>query len=317
MAKVGGGRNFGFGKQMAWAGKQALQDRYGDGHYATVAAHAERWGQFAAWAKAELGLRDARDVDPSVVTAYGEALAERVGAADHSVAYAQNLLSTVNVVLEALRGDRLVRVSPAALVGQRSHVRTEPPRGLDRAAVNRCVTHLEERGHPRLAAVVDLARSLGLRAREASMLDARAALRQATERQAVNVTAGTKGGRGHRVDRWVPASQRAVAALRRAAVAQGTGRNLIPAAQSWRQWNDHLHHVWSAAAARFGLGKLHDLRAAYACERYAALTGSPAPACAGHRAAARELDRNARATIAAELGHARVDVVAAYIGGTR
>ncbi len=147
------------------------------------------------------------------------------------------------------------------------------------------------------------------------MLDARAALRQATEREAVNVTAGTKGGRGHRVDRWVPVSERAIASLRRAAAAQGTDRNLIPAARSWRQWNDHLHHVWSAAAPRFGLGKLHDLRAAYACERYIALTGLRAPLCTGHRAAARDLDHSARTSIAAELGHARVD--AAYIGGTR
>ena len=31
MGKVGGERNFGYGKQMAWAGKNALADRYGDG----------------------------------------------------------------------------------------------------------------------------------------------------------------------------------------------------------------------------------------------------------------------------------------------
>lgn len=37
MRKVGGHRNFGYGKQMAWAGKQALKDRHGDGHYGTAA----------------------------------------------------------------------------------------------------------------------------------------------------------------------------------------------------------------------------------------------------------------------------------------
>ena len=59
MGNVGGNRNFGFGKQMAWAGAQALRDSYGDGHYATVAAHSERWGQFAHWAKTMEGIRDA------------------------------------------------------------------------------------------------------------------------------------------------------------------------------------------------------------------------------------------------------------------
>lgn len=31
MGKIGGRRNFGYGKQMAWAGKNALADRYGEG----------------------------------------------------------------------------------------------------------------------------------------------------------------------------------------------------------------------------------------------------------------------------------------------
>ena len=200
MAKVGGGRNFGFGKQMAWAGKQALRERYGDGHYATVA---------------------------------------------------------------------------------------------------------------------ELARELGLRAREASMLDSRTALRQATTHRAVNITAGTKGGRGHRVDRWVPVSEGTLEVLERAVTAQGTTRNLIPAQMSRRQWHHHLHHTWSATADRFGLGKLHDLRASYACERYAAITGTRAPVCGGHRTVERDRDRNARLIIAEELGHARIDIVATYIGGAR
>ena len=99
------------------------------------------------------------------------------------------------------------------------------------------------------------------------MLDARASLRQAETRGEVNVTAGTKGGRGHHVERWVPVSERAMDSLRRAAAVQGTNRNLIPGNKTWRTWNDHLHHVWAAARAHHGLEKLHDLRAAYACER--------------------------------------------------
>ena len=43
MNRAGSHRNFGYGKQMAWAGKRALRDRYGDGRYGTVAGHAECW----------------------------------------------------------------------------------------------------------------------------------------------------------------------------------------------------------------------------------------------------------------------------------
>ena len=317
MNKMEGRRNFGYGKQMEWAGKQALRDRYGNGRYATVAGHTERWRQFVAWCRSQRGVRDARLVDQSLVRQYGSGLAEKVTAKALTVSYAQNLLSSVNVVLESLRGDRRVRVAPAAVVGKRTHIRTSPPAGLDRQLVRQCADQLRQNGHERIASVVELARELGLRLREASMLDARAALRQASRQGAVNITAGTKGGRGHRVDRWVPVTKIGMDCLRRAAKAQGAGRNLIPTDLTWRQWNTRVHHVWAAVRDDFSLKKLHDLRAAYACERYCTLTGSAAPVIAGRRLADRNADKAARNTIAQELGHARSDVVAAYIGGVR
>ncbi len=73
---------------------------------------------------------------------------------------------------------------------------------------------------------------------------------------------------------------------------------------------------------KFGLadkrGGFHDARAGFACERYRDLTGKNAPAVSGERRVAdREADREARATIAVELGHgaSRLDVLGAYIGG--
>jgi len=317
MNKTAGRRNFGYGKQMDWAGKQGLRERYGNGRYGTVAGHTERWRQFVAWCRRERGIRDARRVDRSMVNAYGRCLADKVAEKSMSVSYAQNLLSSVNVVLEALRGDRRIRVAPATLVGKRSHVRGQAPAGLDRQAVRQCANLLRQNGHDRIASVAELARELGLRLREASMLDARAALRQARKLGAVNITAGTKGGRGHHIDRWVPVSGTTMGCLVRAAKAQGTGRNLIPSELSWRQWNTRVHHVWAAVRDDFSLMKLHDLRAAYACERYRSITGSVAPVVAGRRIADRGIDQAARQTIAQELGHARSDVVAAYIGGAR
>lgn len=316
MRKVGSHRNFGYGKQMAWAGKQALKDRYGNGHYGTVTGHAERWRQFVTWCRDERDVRDARQVSREVVREYGRTLREKVDAG-MSPAYAQNLLSSVNIVMEAMRDDRQIRVAPAALVGQRSRVRTDPPAGLDQRIVRQCADHLRQNGHEPVAATVEVARTLGLRFKEASMLNARVALGQVKKHGRVNITAGTKGGRGHRVDRWVPVSGRAVGCLIRAAEAQGGGRNLIPSDLSWKQWYSHAHRVWAAVRDDYGLRKIHDLRAAYACERYQQLTGSVAPVIAGKRLADRSTDRVARQTIAQELGHARIGVVDSYIGGTR
>jgi hypothetical protein len=317
MNKTAGRRNFGYGKQMEWAGKQALRDRYGNGRYGTVVGHTERWRQFVAWCKDTHGMRDARSVDRLMLKNYGTGLADKVTAKTMTVSYAQNLLSSVNVVLESLRGDRQIRIAPAAVVGKRTHVRTQPPAGLDRQAVRQCADQLRQNGHERIASVVELARALGLRLREASMFDARAALRQASNDGAVNITAGTKGGRGHHIDRWVPVTKIGMGCLARAAGAQGTGRNLIPTDLTWRQWNTRVHHVWAAVRDEFSLKKLHDLRAAYACERYRSITGTVAPVVVGRRMAGRDSDRAARQTIAQELGHARSDVVAAYIGGAR
>ena len=44
MALVGrrDGRNFGYGRQLSYAGLQALKDMFGGGHYGTVKAHSDR-----------------------------------------------------------------------------------------------------------------------------------------------------------------------------------------------------------------------------------------------------------------------------------
>lgn len=51
MALVGrrDGRNFGYGRQLSYAGPQALHDLFGGGHYGTVKAHSElRWKRYKA-----------------------------------------------------------------------------------------------------------------------------------------------------------------------------------------------------------------------------------------------------------------------------
>jgi len=69
MGKVGGNRNYGYGKQLAWAGKNALADRYGQGHFSTRATHEERWHQFVQFL-ARQGIIDARDITQGVVMEY-------------------------------------------------------------------------------------------------------------------------------------------------------------------------------------------------------------------------------------------------------
>ncbi len=314
--KVGGNRNFGYGKSLAWAGKNALKERYGQGHFATQAAHAARWAKFADFVK-NAGPRDARDVTRDTVRSYAAELAKRVEANAMSVRYAQNLVSTVNVVLETMRGDRQLRLSPARLVGQRINVREIAPVSLDRQRFAAQIARLDEHGHARIATIASLARELGLRFREASLLDARHAQQGASRTGQIKVTRGTKGGRGQDVDRRAPVGRLAYATLIRAAAIQGDRPNLIPEGMAFREWRDHAYGIWGRAAAASELTGFHDLRAAWACERYETLSGALAPVVARERCADRELDRAARATLSQELGHGRIEIVAAYIGSAR
>jgi integrase len=284
----------------------------GEMSYSTAATVGERWSQFVAWAREE-GLTKMEMIDREAVEAYGRELAERVEAGDMSPAYAQNLVSAVNSVMGLATGGQWESVSPTRDCGiaERSHIREDTPAALDRETYARALDAVREQVGDRAAAVVELARELGLRSKEASLLDARAALREAEARGAITVSEGTKGGR----EREVPVtSERQLDALRHAAAAQGRDHALIPADQTWRAWREGALRDAREVVQEHTGGGLHDLRASYACERYSDLTGHAAPV-AGGVIEDRAADREARLTIAEEMGHGRIDVVAEYVGG--
>ncbi len=313
MGNVGGNRNYGYGKQLAWAGKNALADRYGNGHYGTRATHEDRWNQFAGFLKSE-GINDARKIDRNVLEQYGRHLKTMVNSEEISVAYAQNLLSTVNVVLETMRKDKVLTIKPAQWIGNRSNVRSTVPATVHRHALTVPTVQLHQNGQERVAVIAQLAREFGLRFKEASLLDANRAIRQANRLGRINITQGTKGGRGKGSDRWVPINANNLAVLKQATELQNNERNLIPPDMNYVQWRDHAYNQWRSATKNTAINGFHDMRAAYACERYQAITGHPAPVIAGVRRAQKTLDTHARTIISQELGHNRPDVIAAYVG---
>jgi hypothetical protein len=305
-------RNFGFGKQIAWAGREALREAFGRGHYATVAAHFSRWNRFTSWLR-QRGIDDACSITLSALQTYADDVKRDVESGDMKVSYGQNLLSSVNVVLEALRGDRQIRVEPAQIVGRRSAIRTDPPTSYDSARVTEAAQALRDAGYARAAAVLELARSWGLRSREASLLDLRKAFREANRRKQITIIKGTKGGRLRKVKVTHPDQ---IAVLSRGVALQAGGSNIIPPEQSWLQWRNGELRAARDILHSLGIAGYHDARAAYACARYAAITGHPAPVQGG-AIMDRERDRSAREDIASELGHGRINVVAEYIGGRR
>ena len=324
MALVGrrDGRNFGYGRQLSYAGPQALKDLFAGGHFATVKAHSDRWQAFVRWCRSEdgPGYNDARQIDRRTLQDYATYLRQQIQQGELCITTAQNRLSSVNRTLTALRGDQDVRIaSPSQALGQqRSTVRTRAPDGQDRQQVQRVVEVLGEQHHERVAAIILLARTTGMRLREAILADLPRLYREAEHFGRINIQDGTKGGRsGASAPRWVVANEPVKAALLLARKASPPGsRNLLARDESYSVFLQQTVLRAREVLHEHGLKGFHELRAAYACERYEQLTGHAAPVNGGHcYRIDRYLDQQARQQISVELGHNRIDVVSAYIGG--
>ncbi|QLJ15012.1 integrase domain-containing protein [Pseudomonas putida] len=324
MALVGrrDGRNFGYGRQLSYAGRQALEDLFAGGHFATVKAHSDRWQAFVRWCRSEdgPGYNDARQIDRQTLEDYVAHLRQQIQQGELCIATAQNRLSSVNRTLAALRGDQDVRIgSPSQALGQqRSTVRKRAPDGKGIQQVLRVVNALREQQHDRVAAIVMLARTTGMRLREAILADLPRLDREAKHLGRINIQDGTKGGRsGVSAPRWIIANEEVKTTLQLARHASPPrSRNLLAHDESYTVF---LHKTVLPARKTLhdhGLKGFHELRAAYACERYEQLTGHATPVDGGHcYRTDRELDHQARRQISVELGHNRIDVVSSYIGG--
>lgn len=225
---------------------------------------------------------------------------------------AQNRISAVNTVMTLATKGQWVPISPTSStecgIAKRTHVRIVPPTGLNRDHLQRTLSRLDARGY----AITSLARELGLRSKEASLLDAVSALNEAVKTGAVTIEHGTKGGRSRT---FSLSSERQLTALQRAAEVQGLARAVMPAEEDWQSWRETGLRRIRETLQVFSIRGIHELRSAYACDRYEQLTGFHAPVLGGN--APRDLDQKARQQISAELGHSRIDITNAYLGGQR
>ncbi|HGW5373329.1 TPA: integrase domain-containing protein [Pseudomonas aeruginosa] len=324
MALVGrrDGRNFGYGRQLSYAGPQALKDMFGGGHYGTVKAHCDRWQAFARWCRSEQGpgINDARQIDRKVLADYAAYLRDVVRRGGLAVSTAQNRLSSVNRTMAALRGDQHVKLpSPSKALGmQRTGVRQSVPQGQDREQVKQIVDALCSCDQRRAAAIVLLARATGMRLREAILADLSRLSREASNLGRINIQDGTKGGRaGASAPRWVAVRDNVRGALEFARQVSPVGSgNLIAPHQTFLNVLQEVIRPAREILHAHNLKGFHELRAAYACERYEQITQHRAPINGGPCCEIdKTLDREARRQISYELGHSRIDVVAAYIGG--
>ncbi|MEQ9725972.1 integrase domain-containing protein [Pseudomonas sp. WHRI 8822A] len=313
-------KNFGFGNQTEYATKTALNNHFGNGHYQTVKTHTERARLFYAWLLEENKIRDIREVTNLLFSNYALYLKTLIEAEEISIATAANRVSSVNVVLQIMRGDQKIRIDKIgdALGSKRCYIRRSIPDGMDTSKVHSLHKELIANEQPRSAAIILLARATGMRLRECILADLPRLTREAANNR-LNIQDGCKGGRaGAFAPRWISVTDEIIYALDYARqVSPASSRNLLAGDETYIQFLRREVNPSRRIIKSFGIRGYHELRAAFACDRYKELVGLPAPVFPRPDTTDkpdREKVRAARQVISRELGHERLEVVNAYVG---
>jgi integrase len=154
-------------------------------------------------------------------------------------------------------------------------------------------------------------REFGLRVKEAVMFQPFRAVSE--DGASITLLWGTKGGRVRVVPIDTDAKRAALELARRVAVSdQGC---LGDPQRSLQQNLTRFYHVLKHfGITKRGLGvTAHGLRHQYANDRYEDFAGAPSPVRGGD-IVNRQVDRDSRLRVAAELGHARENITSAYLG---
>lgn len=310
--------NFGLGsRDLVKAGKFALSNEVGAGHmsFASARTIADRWRLFVNYAK-QFGIKRMEHVDRGTVVEYGKELQWRIDEGLMKPSTGQNYVSGVNSVMKIASKGMWEEVSPVkdCFIAHRDFIRTSVPVGLNRRVFDSALEALHDQVGDRGVALVELARELGLRSKEASLLDAQRGFIEAQLCGMVTISYGTKGGRIRKVPIL---SDRQIALLEKAAGIQNSGKSIMPVDQSWRSWREgELREIREALQTLLEGDSIRDLRSAYACERYREITGFDAPVV-GNEMAPRDDDIAARKIIAVELGHGRIEITNTYFGSLK
>lgn len=278
------------------------------GRYAWCAASITRWRKFCNFCE-NVDVKSIADIDYGIVALYAESISSC------SISTRHNYISVINVVMRMLKS-HWVPVSPRRLAGEKRSIVNSNSVLVDRALVDKITSQLTEANHPLLAGVVNLAFHFGLRRREAALLELKNALHEVEQFGWIDIVRGTKGGRGRSVQRRVPVDEHQLAILKEMCDSLGERRCLVPEGQTYKKFSDYISNELLPVLKANGVSRLHDLRAAYACNRYQKISGYVAPRNQSDQLllASSSADTHAREIITGELGHGRIEIVSSYVG---
>jgi len=151
----------------------------------------------------------------------------------------------------------------------------------------------------------------GLRMKEAALFRPH----ENTKSEYIEVQYGTKGGRKRTVT-VLTDEQRNLLKILKDKIPPG--KSLIPERWSFVQFKNRFYYVVrKCGISRKNKITAHGLRHTYACLKYRKLTSSDPPVLKNEHCGFqdKEKDVKAREKIAKELGHGRIEITSAYLGG--
>lgn len=308
--------NFGWGRQLKYAARKALTAHYGEGKYGSVNKNFKNFCIFIVFLK-NSDITNANHITLEMFIQFSAYIFDKKEDGRYTPKVAQNIISSVNMTMTAFRYDKKIWLSPVKTVGHRIDRRQTPPAALDTESVKKALWLLTERGHNLDVLLINFILLTGVRLKEACLQNYRNRLKEALTTGEIDITEGTKGGRGKYVKRLIAATPEIILVMKELVKYQGDHKSVIPVGTKSINFMNRFYSRWYRAAHQFGLKGFHDLRAAHACFLYASMTGYLAPIIDSENRAPKELDLEARQAITNILGHGRTDITNAYIGGQR
>lgn len=316
-------KNYGYGNQLNYAFKQALDNIFGkNDHYGTRREHKKRALVFSRFCK-RYGVSDARYISQSVLDSYAAYLKIRLtgeylwsnGEVDStiSIAYAHNLISTANIVMLAIRNDSKLKLSAKDALGKsRSNIRKKPIHA-DISDVHTAAEIMVAKEHPRVAAVVLLCRTYGMRVQEAMLQNLNRMKREINKSGKARIIEGTKGGR-QCDNRAIPKNDERQKALEFALSVKPKNSNcLLSESDNVKSFMHGAMNRCREILKSCGIPTYRELRAGFAEDVYEEYVNGPSPL--KEKTSNKQLDREARQRVATLLGHNRPSVSSSYIGG--
>lgn len=305
-------KNFGLAKTMKCAARVALNLLYSGGNRGTRYTHYVRFRLFVVYVKNNFYVTDARRITSEHFHSYSQHISDMVRLGLMKISYAQNLISSVNVVLSAF--GLSIWLSPEKYCGRRSLIRVNPPAVAD-SQINTAVEDLCSVGNKRAAAVLLLCREFALRVREACLADLDSWLLQIEECGRIAVLDGCKGGRKC-LDRTIDVGISQQDAIDFAISVRPPGsKNLIAQGETLSEFNRGVIYPARSFLKKNGILNFRELRAVALCEIFERAAGIPAPVFwRGREKYPEHLVIIGYEAVARAAGHYRLDTSRSYTG---